>query len=379
MDSGPHLSPAFDRIVTGSNNIGFKLLSELATERAERNVLISPLSVAFALCMLQNGAGGATRTVLQDVLATRDFAIEEINNACLKLRSSLISSNSENLIKLANGLWAHQSLRFLDDFAQTVKHFYAAEVRSLNFNDPSSLTLINEWARDQTGGKIYPLLTRDDFSAVTECVMSAAVYFKGAWAQPFPAGETHKASFYLPSGRTKDVLMMERIGGYQFRQSPEFQMVGLPYGQGRLSMYVVLPAENSTPAELLRQIDDQRWEKWLTGMKEKQLALFLPRFKVDYEAELDKPLSKIGLSNIFSSEADFSLLGLGNQQVEKFKHKTKVEVNEEGAEVAAVSAVMLGRGLPANVQINRPFFWAIRDNRSRALIFTGLMLDPTEN
>ena len=376
MDSGPHLLPAFDRIVTASNNIGFKLLSELATERAERNVLISPLSVAFALCMLQNGAGGATRQALEDVLATHDFKLEESNNACLGLRSSLISSNSENLIKLANGLWAHQRLRFREDFARTVKHFYAADVRALDFNNPSSLTIINEWARVQTGGKIYPLLTRDDFSAVTECVMSAAVYFKGAWAQPFSVEDTHTAPFYLPGGRTREVLMMRQTALYQYYQRPEFQALGLPYGEGRLSMYVVLPSENSSPAELLRKIDSQIWEEWLTGMKEKQLALSLPRFKVEYETELDSHLSKVGLSKIFSSEADFTPMGLGNHRVEKFKHKTMVEVNEEGAEAAAVSAVMLGRSLPTSVQFNRPFFWAIRDNRSRALIFTGLMLEP---
>ena len=169
---------------------------------------------------------------------------------------------------------------------------------------------------------------------------------------------------------------MRQMGRYQFSQRPEFQVVGLPYGEGRLSMYVVLPSENSTPAELLQGIESQAWEEWLASMKDKQLMLFLPRFKVEYEAELKNPLAKMGLSNIFSGDADFSAMGFRNQRVEKFKHKTMVEVNEEGSEAAAVSAVMLGRSLLTNVQINRPFFWAIRDNRSRALVFAGLMLDP---
>jgi len=376
MDSGQHLSPVFDRIVTASNNIGFKVLSELETARAEQNVLISPVSIAFALCMLQNGAGGATREALQDALETRDVSIDEVNRACLKLRSSLVSSNSEHLIKLANGLWAQQRLRFSDDFVRAVTRFYEAEISSVDFHDPSSLAIINKWARNQTGGKIYPLLNSDDIEPTTECVMSTAVYFKGAWASPFAPEDTREAPFHLPDGRTRNVWMMQQTGRYPFFKSPEFRVVGLLYGAGRLSMYVVLPSDNFTPADFLR--DTQSSEDWVTKMQEREITLSLPRFKVEYEEELKAPLSKLGLSNIFSSEADFAPMGLGNQRVEKFKHKTTVEVNEEGAEAAAVSAMMLGRSLPVNMQVNRPFFWMIRDNRTRAVIFAGLFQQPKD-
>lgn len=378
MDPNTQSSPASEQLVAAFNDIGFKLLSAIAEKGGERNILISPLSLSFALCMLYNGAGGETRRSVQDVLAARDFALEEINDACRALRSLLLSADDRVLLKCANALWAHEGLRFDEVFVRTVKQSYAAEARSLDFNDPSSLAVINEWASEQTEGKINPLLNSDDISAATECVISSAVYFKGAWAAPFSRDSTREEPFYLQSGQTRDVPMMQRAGRYQFHQSLEFQAVSLPYGGGRLSMYIFLPAEGSSPSELSKRMDNQAWQACLARLEEKHLLLYLPRFRLTYEADLSDPLASLGLSIMFASGADFSLMGLGGHYVEKFKHKTMAEVSEEGTEAAAVSAVMMGRSLPPSrtLKINRPFFWAIRDNLSGALIFTSVVVEP---
>jgi serine protease inhibitor len=378
VDASAHDSEAFRRIVTSSNDVGFRVLSELVKEEGERNLLISPLSVCFALCMLYNGAGGATKLALRESLAAHGFTDEAINDACLALRSNLLDADSHLLLRLANALWAHESLSFDEGFVRTVRRFYAADVRSLDFGEPSTVAVINEWAREQTDGKICPLLTSDDISAATECVLCAAVYFKGAWAQPFARDATRAEPFHLAGGLTRDVSMMSQEGLFLYQRAPDFEAVVLPYGDGRLSMYVLLPAENCSPAELVRRMDERGWEESLTSMKEKRLTLFLPRFKLAYEVELNEPLAKMGLGGMFASGADFGPMGLANHEVEKFKHKTMIEVNEEGAEAAAVSAVLMGRSLAPSktLRIDRPFFWAIRDNRSHALVFTGLVHEP---
>lgn len=376
MDPNAPHPPAIKQLITGSNDLAFKLLSELVKKDSASNVLISSLSISFVLCMLYNGAGGATRRALENVLQLHGFSAAQINQACLELRSLLADARNEDLIRLANAIWTHSSERLDRDFTHTVKHFYAADVRSLDFNDPATLATINEWAKEQTDGKIYSLLSGDDISAATECIVAAAVYFKGAWATPFSPDATSAGTFYLADGQTRDVRLMQRTGLYQFHQTSHFQAIGLPYRGGRLSMYVFLPSENSSPAELLRRMNARAWEDCLTNMIARQVSLFLPRFKVKYEIELNNSLSVLGLGEIFGAGADFSPMGLGSHGVEKFKHKTMVEVNEEGAEAAAVSTAMLGRSLALTLLVNRPFFWAIRDNLSRTLIFTSLVLEP---
>ena len=378
MESNAQSSSAVVRLTAASNDLGFKLLPELIEREVNSNILISPSGLAFALFMLYNGAGGNTRQALCEVFAMHGLTDEEINDACLVLRTSLLSQTDDTVIKIANALWVNAGLRFNDFFVQTIKQFHAAEARALNFNDPTAVTAINEWVQEQTGGKIQVLLERDDVSSSTDCILSSAVYFKGLWATPFPKESTREEPFHVLSGQPRNVPMMQRSGRYQYYRSDEFQVIRLPYDGDRLSMYILLPAEHSSPTELSSRMNSQRWEEWLARMKEESLVLSLPRFELTYEAEMSGPLTALGLGILFGTEADFSPMGLGGHYVEKLKHKSRTEVNEEGTEAAAVSAILMGRSLrrPRKVAVNRPFFWAIRDDVSRTLIFVGLVIEP---
>ena len=371
-------SAASERVVAICNGFGFKLLLEIVKPEVKQNILVSPLDLALALFMICNGAGGDTKQALKDVLETSNLSTEEINQASQSLLESLLSPVDGVVLTIANALWSQEGLRFSAAFAQDVRRFYSAEASSLDLGSPGAIASINKWAQEHTGGKIKKLLASSDLSAGSDCILTSAVYFKGHWTVPFPKSGTHYDLFHLPTGQSRKVPTMQRAGRYNYCQSSEFQAVSLPYGDGRLSMYIFLPAEHSSVTKLSQEMAHQAWEEWLTKFEVKQLNLALPRFKLTYEAEMSEPLGAVGLGIMFRNGADLGPMGLRGHYIEQFKHKAIAEVSEEGTEAAAITAVIMGRSLLPSLSmvVNRPFFWAIRDNTTGTLIFIGLVIDP---
>jgi len=173
---------------------------------------------------------------------------------------------------------------------------------------------------------------------------------------------------------------------YAYYEEKDFQAVALPYGKGRVNMYVFLPSEQSSLKQFEQKLTAENWATWMQGFRPRPGDLTLPRFKVEYEASLNKVLKSIGMGEAFDPErADFSALAeLKGQKVyiTKVKHKAVVEVNEEGTEAAAVTSVGVGvtsAQVPREkftMKVDRPFFFAIRDNRTGVVLFMGSIADP---
>lgn len=370
------------KLVAANTRFGFKLFSELARQDAGRNIFISPQSVAVALAMAYNGASGETRQAMAKTLELQGMSLQEINQGNAALQSTLASLDPKIHLAIANSLWARAGLPFKPDFMARNKEFYGAAVESLDFNNPSAPARINAWAAKNTQGKIKKIV--DKIDPQTIMFLINAVYFKGNWAKEFDKKKTTEGLFILPDGSTKKLPMMSQSGEYRYFANGKFQAVSLPYGSGKVSMYIFLPNQDSSLAEFYSSLNAQNWEAWMSQFSEVQGNVVLPRFKLEYERNLNDILKALGMGVAFDpNRADFrNIIDVQeNAFINNVKHKTFVEVNEEGTEAAAVTSVEVGLTCVReefNIVIDRPFFFAIRDNQTGTILFMGSVVDPQE-
>jgi serine protease inhibitor len=370
------------RLVAADTKFGFNLYSQLTRQGADKNIFISPASIAMALAMTYNGANGETRQAMMRTLELQGLTPVEINAANAQLKSALENADPKVKLEIANSLWARQGVQFQSEFVKANKESYKAEVAELNFNNPSAVATINSWVSKSTHGKIDKIV--DQISSDTLLFLINAIYFKGSWTAKFDATLTTPEDFTLASGKQKKLPMMSQSGSYSYFENDKFQAVALPYGDKRMNMYVFLPKENSTLADFHQSLNAQNWGDWMSRFKQMKGDISLPKFKVEYETTLKGILSSLGMGTAFDEHADFSamLKPPAKAFISEVKHKAFAEVNEEGTEAAAVTSVEMrttSLGPPPRtfrMDVDHPFFFAIRDNQTGAVLFMGSIAEP---
>ncbi|MDM9586347.1 serpin family protein [Nostoc sp. GT001] len=370
------------KIVESSNKFGFKLFSEvLKNDRGGNNIFISPSSVAIALAMTYNGASGSTQQAMAKTLELQGMNLPEINSSyAAVLKQLLDNSDAKVQLNIANSLWANQDVSFAPDFLNITQDFYQAKVSNLNFQDAAASNIINNWVKENTNGKITKIVEKIEPNQVLFLIN--AIYFKGNWTNEFDKKETAPYPFYITSGRRKQHPMMSQEGDYRYYESENFQAVSLPYGKdGKISFYIFLPEKNSNLKAFYQNLNVENWEKWMTQFNNQKGFIRLPRFKTDYDITLNDALKTLGMGEAFSNKANFSGMGK-NFAISEVKHKTFVEVNEEGTEAAAATSVGIvatsfrEEPEPFRMIVDRPFFCAIRDNQTGNILFMGSIIEP---
>jgi serpin B len=369
-----------DRLVAANTRFGFKLFSEIAKQDAGKNVFLSPFSVAMALAMTYNGACGKTQRAMADALELQGMSLQEINEANAALRAAMESIDPQVQLAVANSLWLKQGEMFKLEFIKRNRDFYAAEASNL----PDDPIVINAWVSAKTGGKIKDII--DHIDPLTILILLNAIYFKGKWAVQFDKTITQNGTFTLSDGTHIKHPMMFQSGRYMYYRGKGFQAVSLPYSTGRVSMYIFLPEQDSSLTEFQKSLTGVHWDKWMSRFCETKGDIVLPRFQVRYEIKLNDALIALGMASAFSKDhADFRNMcpipPTPNVYIALVKHKTFVEVNEDGTEAAAATAVVM-KALGTfqeerfHMIIDRPFFCAIRDNETGTLLFMGSIVDP---
>ena len=369
-DSGATLSQI-------NNNFGLQLLRVLMANDRGQNIFFSPYSVATALQMAYNGAATSTKAAMAQTLGVEQVELEAVNQNANALRSALLAEQSGAEFTVANSLWIRQGFDPLPAFVQNGRDFYAAEVATLDFADPTSLETINGWVAETTGGKIEQLVEK--ISPLSVLFLLNAVHFKGTWQEQFDPAQTEQAPFTLADGAQKQIPMMSLKSEFVYAETEEYQAISLPYVGDATCMIVLLPrAENA-----LGVLDAERWQQTTTLLKlirPGKGTIKMPRFVVDYSVELLDALRTLGMGDAFvEGVADFSNLCDEAVYISSIKHKAVLEVNEEGAEAAAATKVAFSaRSVPREFQmtVDRPFFCAIQDKESGSLLFMGQIADP---
>ncbi len=373
-----------DRLVEASSKFGFKLFDRIAKQDPNKNIFISPSSVAIALSMTYNGANGETQEAIAKALELQGLKIGDVNIFNQTIQKLLANGDTNVELNIANSLWARKDIALEPTFLNKVKEFYQAEIANLNFNDPNSVNTINDWVKQNTKNKIDKIVDRIEPDSLLFLIN--AVYFKGKWKAPFKKSLTKPQPFILADGTAIQHPAMSRSGEYRYYDAPTFQAISLPYGSGRFSMEVFLPKPKSSLTEFQKQLTAKNWQDWSTKFTRKEGLIQLPRFKMEYEISLKDALQNMGMAIAFNQEkADFRNLSKTEAFIGDVKHKTFVEVNEEGTEAAAVTSVEVrttsGRSseeLPFRMVVDRPFFFTISDRQTGTIIFMGAIKNPAQ-
>ncbi len=370
---------------TASSEFAFKLYNQLLKENTNTNVFVSPASISLALAMTYNGAEGTTREAMARVLGIEGLTLNQVNSTFADLQRPPADADPKVQLRIANSLWARQGFKLKGDFLQRTQQHYGAKLTTLDFNSPDAPVVINSWVKAKTDNLIDSIVDRIEPGTVLFLIN--AIYFKGQWKYEFKKENTKPDQFHLANGQQKEVQMMSQSGSYLYFEGKDFQMVSLPYGTGRISMYLFLPSKDITLNDFNKNLTSANWETWTHTFHFVPGEVMLPRFKVEYEATLNDVLKAIGMAEAFDpARANFSGIAnlTGDQRlvISEVRHKAFAEVNEEGTKAAAVTSVgatLTSISVPPKpfvMKVDRPFFFAIRDNTTGSLLFMGSVVDP---
>jgi serpin B len=316
---------------------------------------------------------------MAEVLAVQGMSLQAMNRANKVLKSSLVNADPQVQLTIANSLWAKQNYSFKSDFLQRNRQFYEAEIAALDFSRPDATKTINRWVAENTNGKIEQIIEGIQPNQILFLIN--AIYFKGNWTQAFEPSQTTEQPFYLADGTSKPHPLMSQSGEYQYYETDTFEAISLPYGEGRFSFYVFLPREASNLNAFQQQLTTENWQKWMQQFQSRQGTIVLPRFQLEYAIQLNDALKALGMGVAFESRANFSEMVDGGAYIDAVQHKTFVEVNETGTEAAAATSVAIAESArigdePFQMVVNRPFWCAIRDNQTGAILFMGSIAEP---
>jgi serpin B len=380
------ISPEFDynlksaKVIETNNEFGLELLKTVFDAEEKANVMISPTSVSIALGMAYNGAETTTREAFEEVLNYRGLTREEVNEITKELIHVLLTNVSGNLLEIANSMWYDEGFPVEPEFIELNSHYFDAEVRELDFRSAEAVSTINDWVSGKTHGKIDEII--DSIDPAVMMFLINAIYFNCVWETEFDPDDTHQANFYNEDGSLfGQVDMMQLESTFRVASQESFRAIELPYKNGKFSMFLFLPTEESAVNELVQELDGATWKNWMDSFSEQEdFTVYMPRFEFEFDRSLGDDLKAMGLDIAFSpQEADFSGISTIALYIADVIHKTYIKVNEEGTEAAAVTAVVmeLTSVEPMNeLRFDRPFLFAITENSSKSILFAGKVAEP---
>jgi serine protease inhibitor len=341
------------------------------------------LSIAIALQMTAHGSAGATWNAMTGAMNLSGLARNEIPAGNQQLREDLVNADKNVLLDIANSLWLRSGVKLQKQFAADCDKYYNAPVTTLDFGRPDAVTTINDWVSKNTNGRIEKIVSElrsDEF-----LVLVNAIYFKGTWTKEFDPKLTSPREFRLASGSAQR-RMMNREDRFRYKEDDAMQAVVLPYGDGRLNLYIFLPRDKDGLGRLVKATGPGDFAALFAGFAEKKGTVVMPKFKIEFEQSLNAALKQLGMGVAFTPAADFSKMVMPpfTAAISDVLHKTFVEVNEEGTEAAAVTGVkMMMTAMPRpedkfSFVCDHPFLCAIRDDVTGSVLFLGAIYDPKQ-
>ena len=373
-----------DLVNFSENNSSFSLdLYQLLREE-DGNIFFSPYSISVALAMTYGGARGDTESQMARVLHF-DLNREYLHAAFSALQEKLAEAETAGgvQLKIANSLWPHVGYPFLKSYLDLVLKYYGVSITAVDYvhDTEGARQTINAWVEKKTETKIRDLIPKGILDRLTRLVLTNAIYFKGDWAAQFDPDKTRRDDFWSPQKQTK-VPMMTCKGEYRYKETSELQILELPYAGDKLSMLVLLPREKDGLPNLERQLTPDFLSKATKNMWEEQVTVHLPKFKIEAAFTLNDPLISLGMSDAFDMDkADFSGMdGLKKWlYISYVLHKAFIDVNEEGTEAAAATAVVMqmkGVSMPTIFRADHPFLFLIRERETGSILFIGRFTKP---
>ncbi len=386
------------QVAKGNTEFALDLYAKLKDEKKGKNLFFSPYSISSALAMTYAGARGNTAKQMADVLHF-DLEQKKLHPAFAALTNNMKISGQKGLeLHIANALWGQQGYKFLDEFVALNNKNYGAGLKDVDFVGATeeARKTINKWVEKQTKDKIKNLLKPGVLDSLTRLVLTNAIYFKGDWVKQFDKKLTKKENFSVTPGKKVKVSMMAmKPSGRKelklnYGETDDAQVLELPYKGDKVSMVILLPKKVDGLSALEKSLSADTLRNCISKLHKRKLAaVYLPKFKMTCEFKLGEALQYLGMRDAFVfGKADFSGMngvtsGLERLYITAVVHKAFVDVNEEGTEAAAATAVVMGRGgrpkPPPEFRADHPFLFLIRDKATGSILFMGRVVNPKES
>jgi serpin B len=386
--TSPDVSPS-DQALLVEGNSAFAFGLYQALKGNEGNIFYSPYSISLALAMTYAGARGETAEQMAETL--RFMLDQDSLHPAFNWLDAELASRGEGAqgkdgegfrLNIVNAIWGQKDYSFLPAFLDVLAENYGAGLRILDFINETekSRVTINDWVSDQTEGRIKDLIPPGAIDALTRLVLTNAIYFNAAWENPFDEDMTANGPFYLLDGGQVSVPMMKQTEAFGYTDGDGYQAVELPYDGDELSMVILLPEDGQFQA-FEEGLEAEKIDDIIGDLQLTEVTLTMPKFEFESEFSLKDTLTDMGMPIAFSGAADFSgMTGNPGLCISDVLHKAFVSVDEAGTEAAAATAVIVGETAvpaePAEVTVDRPFIFLIRDIETGAILFVGRVLNP---
>lgn len=383
-------SPDKQIAIKDNNAFALDLYTQLSKE--EGNLFFSPNSISTALAMTYAGARGKTATQMANALHF-SLSQKQLHQAFFELMKDLKADprTSGYQLSIANALWGQRDYKFYDEFINITEKYYDAGFKKVDFinekNREEARQAINKWVEGKTNNKIKELIVKTPqvLTDLTRLVLTNAIYFKGKWQFQFDAKNTQDAPFTLLNGEKVIVPMMSQTKEFNYAENDTLQIIEMAYTGNKLSMVILLPKSIDGLRQIEGSLTQDNLNTWLSTLHNREVIASIPKFKMTSQFELNGALKSLGMVDAFDMQADFS--GMAPDPVglyiSEVLHKAFVDVNEEGTEAAAATAVVMMRmGIEEPKPVfmaDHPFIFIIRDTKAGSILFMGRVEDPLSN
>ena len=375
------LTRAEQELVTGNNDFAFNLFRiagprKIWVEDPEKGIILSPISITYALGMLNNGAAGETLQQINKVLGFNNA--DEVNAFCKKMLTEAPHLDKLTKVQIANNIYVNKDYTLNPVFVEKANDFYNAQPETRDFADSKTVNIINQWASDHTEQMIEKVLSETEFNPYAVSYLLNAIYFKGVWAEKFKKEETKEEEFKYAG----EVSMMHLEHEFLYADKGDYEALQLPYGNGAYSMTILLPKEGKSTYDIAQGLTAESWKTlWQKGVPSggAVVDVKLPRFETKTDVDLVETMSLLGMSNAFDPhKAEFPDFCNVPTYIELMKQVARIKVSEEGTEAAAVTVIGMGKmaSLPSepihvNFHANHPFIYIISEQSTGAIFFIG--------
>ena len=362
------LAEGEQELINSNNGFAFNLFRKA---RGEKSKILSPLSITFALGMLNNSAEGQTLQEINQTLGFGEAGADAINAFCQKMLKESNTLDEKTKALIANTIFVNEGCgyRLQEGFVDKVNTYYDAQPQNRDFYDGETMDVINQWASDHTMGMIPKVLNEKTFKPYSISYLLNALYFKGIWSSPFRKENTQDEPF----GGGDDVPMMHQEKSVRYAENDFYQAVRLPYGNGAYRMDIFLPREDKTVGEVLESLNGSNWQP---KYEYRSVDLKLPRFETDTNQGLIEIMSDLGMPSAFSVfNAEFPYFCNVPIFISQMFQVAKIKLDEEGTEAAAVTVIGEATSgmppVPKPFHANRPFLYIISEQSTGAIFFIG--------
>ena len=370
------LSEQQQTFVNDNNAFTLKFLKTIdAEDKSGKSFVFSPLSITYALSMVNAAAEGATERELEETLGFREGGIKAVNEFCKTLIDSLPLVDEKVQLNIANAIFVNKYYHLLKPYQKDMQKYFDAKAESLDFSSQKSLNRINGWCNKKTKGMIPTILGELNPDAVS--YLLNAIYFKAEWSDPFEKDFTRDEEFATAHG-AKMLPLMHQTRDYRYMKNNTFAAVDMPYGNGRWSMTVMLPHEGKSTDDVIDYLA-KNGMSFADDFRRQKVNLKLPRFETSSSTDdLIGTMKKMGLNRVFGSSAEIPNMCNTNVLISMMLQKARIKVDERGSEAAAVTVVMMEK-LSAPVQreepvvfhAKRPFVYLISEASTGVILFVG--------